>query len=153
MPEPDELEKTFQRWKGKTPEEKQKAFAYLEGYQRRDLSWLNIIQTVDKCDLNTAKRTAQRMQRMSKPLRRRKQEQYIEAYYPEGRGERPARMTFTELVPRKEIPLEAREPELTELERLRIENAQLRKENKALQDTVRGINERLRLVEKELMKR
>ena len=154
MPEPDELEQTFQRYRGGTPEEKQRALAGLEGYKRRDLAWLQLIMRVDNVNEGTAKKTAQRMMRMSKHARAKIEEDYRNRDPSPEKGERgrPGRMDVTYLVPPVEKPPTAL-PEMSELERLRAENLRLRKENQALQQVITGQNERLRLIEKRLMEK
>ena len=154
MPEPDELEKTFQRYWGGTPDEKQRALAGLEGYKRRDLAWLQLIMRVDNVNEGTAKKTAQRMMRMSKNARARVEEDYRERFTSPEKGVRgaPGRMDITYLVPPVEKPPAAL-PEMSELERLRAEVLRLRKENAALQQVITGQNERLRIIERKLMEK
>ena len=148
----DELDKSLHQYmKG----EKSRAFETLEKERERNARWLGIIAAVDKCSLAEAKNRENQIRRLSKPLQKRARDLYHDEYEKMEREGRKGVMEIRERRISEEItPEEKPVPrELSELERLRLENERLRKENEELKKLVGSFRERLITIEQELMKK
>jgi hypothetical protein len=126
------------------------ALSLLEGYKRRDLAYLRMISIVDNIPEKEARKKASYFLKRSEGTRKAINRYYHEAlreYYTKQR--KPGRMRIIE-----EIPPERRRPVppvpvagISELERLRKENTELKAQNQELIDLLKSYRARLERVE------